>query len=412
MNVLKLTTASQPSPEVARIARRYGWGFLVLSLLLGWALFNVALRNAIPAEANLYVLQPVFWLYVALMAFGLRSAEGEPLRLLDQRGLVATAAMLGGAQVAVMVLLGLLAGFGRSPYAHTWLIGSLNVWFVATRLVGVEAARWYLGQALGRRSAALGFLGAWLVPLFLLLPFGQYSQLGEAGSALRVAGQTLLPLTAENLLAAQLALSAGPLASLAYRGVLQGFEWLSPILPDLSWMVAAFVGVLVPIAGLLFIAQPDSAAKPDEAAPASPARKSEERASVTGWLLVAGLAVGVIWLNSGFLGIRPSLVSGNSMNPALYPGDVVFTRTIAPEAVQVGDVIRFRRDGLDVVHRVAAIETGGAGLVFTTRGDNNNVDDAPVLAEHIQGKLVLTLPKIGWIGIGVRLALAWVGGLL
>jgi signal peptidase len=245
---------------------------------------------------------------------------------------------------------------------------------------------------------------AWLIPL------GQYTQFGSAESAIRVSGQTLLPAAAENLLAAFLALAGGPLASMAYRGVLLGFEWLSPILPDLPWLVAAFVGVLAPVVGLILLQQGEE--EPQAAVQAAAAKPGSEKASAAGWLLVAALGVGVIWFNSGFLGVRPSLISGNSMNPALYPGDVVITRAVSPVAIRVGDLIRFRRDGIDVVHRVVAVEGSGSALVFTTRGDNNNVDDAPVLAEQVQGRVVATLPKIGWIGIGFRRALAWVGGLL
>jgi signal peptidase len=122
------------------------------------------------------------------------------------------------------------------------------------------------------------------------------------------------------------------------------------------------------------------------------------------------LAVGVIWLNSGALGVRPSLISGNSMNPMLYPGDVVITRVISPEQIQVGDVIRFHRDGIDVVHRVKEMQTNGSTPVFITRGDNNNVDDSPVMAEQLEGKVVLTIPKVGWVGIFFRQALASMGG--
>jgi signal peptidase len=271
--------------------------------------------------------------------------------------------------------------------------------------VGIETARWCLGRTFGRVHAGLGYLAAWLLPLLLLIPLGQYSLLGAPQSAMRVAGGTLLPAAAENLLAAYLAMAAGPLASIAYRGVLQSFEWLSPILPDLPWILAAFAGVLAPVLGLILLNGQDAPA-------ASETKKEGENAWAGAWLLVAALGVGVIWLNSGFLGIRPSLVSGNSMNPALYPGDVVVTRETKPEAIRVGDVIRFRRDGLDVVHRVVEIVEQDSGLVFTTRGDNNNTDDAPVMAEQVQGKLILTIPKIGWIGILFRLALAWVGGIL
>jgi signal peptidase len=128
--------------------------------------------------------------------------------------------------------------------------------------------------------------------------------------------------------------------------------------------------------------------------------------------MVGVLAVGVIWLNNGALGVQPSLISGNSMNPVLYPGDVVITRVSSPEKIQVGDIIRFHRDGIDVVHRVVEVQNNNSTLVYITRGDNNNVDDSPVIANQLEGKVILTIPKIGWIGILFRRALAWMGGLL
>jgi signal peptidase len=140
--------------------------------------------------------------------------------------------------------------------------------------------------------------------------------------------------------------------------------------------------------------------------------KSRENTSVGSWLIVGVLAAGVIWLNNGALGIQPSLISGNSMNPVLYPGDIVITRVISPEKIQVGDIIRFHRDRIHVVHRVMEVQNNNATLVFITRGDNNNVDDSPVMANQLEGKVILAIPKIGWIGILFRRALAWMGGIL
>jgi hypothetical protein len=41
-------------------------------------------------------------------------------------------------------------------------------------------------------------------------------------------------------------------------------------------------------------------------------------------------------------------------------------------------------------------------ITFITRGDANNTDDPPVLASALEGKVVLTVPKIGWVTIGIR----------
>jgi len=60
------------------------------------------------------------------------------------------------------------------------------------------------------------------------------------------------------------------------------------------------------------------------------------------WCCVGGRA---IWFNTAFLVFQPSLISGNSMNPLLYPGDIIIARQVAPEKIQVGDVIAITATG-------------------------------------------------------------------
>ncbi len=379
MNPIKLINVNGDFSLIQPAARRFGWIILSVFLLAGYLLLNFASPGMLSSNFILYVLQPALWLTVALLALGLWSIEGERVNLLEHSSLIFAAATIGATQVAVSVLAGLLAGFGHSPYAHTMVMAALNLWFVATSLLGIETARWYLGKTIGRIHAGLGYAVAWLLPLVLLIPFSKFSLLALPESAARLTGQTLLPAAAENLLAAFLVISGGPLASIAYRGVMLAFEWLSPILPDLPWMGAAFVGVLVPVFGLLALNRQET--RSSEPVEATDKKKSEAGASTGYWLLVGVLAVGVIWLNTGALGVRPSLVSGNSMNPTLYPGDVVISRVIPPEKVQVGDIIRYQRDRIDIVHRVVAVQQNGSELVFTTRGDNNNTNDEPVHGE-------------------------------
>ena len=86
------------------------------------------------------------------------------------------------------------------------------------------------------------------------------------------------------------------------------------------------------------------------------------------WLLVGVLAVALIWMNTGVFGIQPSLMSGPSMNPTLWAGDVVIVRKVAPETIQVGDIVRFHRDNIDVVHRVKEIQNEAGQITFITAG--------------------------------------------
>jgi signal peptidase len=409
MNSTNLARINHPLSGIEPVARRFGWLILTVCLLVAYLLANFVSSGIDSINLYLYILQPVLWLGITLVAFLLWSAEGEQVKLFEHSNLVLSAAIIGGVQVAVSILFGFLAGFGNSPYTHTFLMILLNLWFVATKLVGVETARWYLGKSLGRINIGLGYLVAWLIPFILLIPIGKFGLLNQPESAFRLIGSTLIPGASENLLAAYLVLSAGPLASIAYLGVIQAFEWLSPILPDLPWLALAFVGAVVPLLGLIALNREDisSTTKDGEA---TNQKDIHERSLPGSLLLLAALAVGVIWLNSGALGVRPSLISGNSMNPVLYPGDVVITQNISPESIRVGDVIRFHRNGIDIIHRVKEVQNNNPSPIFITRGDNNNVEDEPVMADQLEGKLVLTIPKIGWIGILFRRALALAGG--
>ena len=47
--------------------------------------------------------------------------------------------------------------------------------------------------------------------------------------------------------------------------------------------------------------------------------------------------------------------------------------------IQVGDVIKFQSDNYYVIHRVYAIEETDDGLLFTTKGDNNNAPDEQII---------------------------------
>jgi len=86
---------------------------------------------------------------------------------------------------------------------------------------------------------------AWLLPLILLIPFSNYSQLAQPEGAFRLVGQTLLPQAAESMLAVFLAVTGGPVASLAIGVSYRPSNGSRRSLPNLPWMAAAFVGVLV-----------------------------------------------------------------------------------------------------------------------------------------------------------------------
>ena len=129
------------------------------------------------------------------------------------------------------------------------------------------------------------------------------------------------------------------------------------------------------------------------------------------WMLAAAAAVGLIWFNTGLLGVQPALVSGQSMAPSYVVGDIIVTQDVDVDSLRVGDVIRYRSaSGRSIFHRIIDVTGSGAGRVFITRGDNNNVNDPPVVAAQIDGRVVFKIPKIGWLPIRLGQGLRSLGG--
>lgn len=120
------------------------------------------------------------------------------------------------------------------------------------------------------------------------------------------------------------------------------------------------------------------------------------------WMfMVAVLGLGALLMVSlvPVAHIQVKVVKSGSMEPAIRTGGIVIDRAVS--LYQVGDIITFGADTktqIPTTHRIVAIEGEGASTVFTTKGDANDTND-PVgtrLAD-VRGKVILTLPYVGYL---------------
>lgn len=131
----------------------------------------------------------------------------------------------------------------------------------------------------------------------------------------------------------------------------------------------------------------------DAAAPDAPVRRVL-RAVPTVLLYAAALvAVWFLWPSSLGGCTTLTIVSGHSMEPTYYTGDVVVARCGQP---QVGDVVVYQpaeMGGARIIHRII----GGDGATgWTMQGDNNGfVDPFTPTEDEVVGVAALHLPKVG-----------------
>ena len=100
-----------------------------------------------------------------------------------------------------------------------------------------------------------------------------------------------------------------------------------------------------------------------------------------------------------FFGFRPYAVISGSMIPTLPVGALVVDKVVEPETIIKGDIITFNISGETstvATHRVVNIDEEKEE--FTTKGDNNkDVDSNPVSFSQLVGKVVFSLPILGYV---------------
>jgi signal peptidase len=129
---------------------------------------------------------------------------------------------------------------------------------------------------------------------------------------------------------------------------------------------------------------------------------------VSGLLMVLLITVAAMFTYTKLSGGEPEIfgyqlktVLSGSMEPEIQTGSIIAVETVEDgSGFAEGDVITFMeaQDKL-ITHRVVEVNESSDGVIYTTKGDNNNApDSSPVLAENVLASYSgVTVPYAGYI---------------
>ena len=376
--------------------------YIILALFLT---VNIILTLYIPGGLMAYALPSLCWTTLAITTLIL--AGTEKIRSWTNKRITLMALLVAAFQIFIFIDAGLITKFGKSPLSFTPTGIAINLMLVSSTLLGMELSRGYLTKTLNRKKPTLTLATVTLLYTFTNVSIFALINFQNPFIYSKFMGETFLPILTENLLATYLALISGPLASLAYRAPLRAFQWFSPILPDLPWGYKALIGVMTPTIGFIAInmatTQRDllKAGIPTKKENTIKTRKSQK--SIKGWLAISTFLVLAIWTSTGLLGFYPTIVGSGSMQPSLNIGDIAIVISTPSSQIKVGDIIQYWQNEEMKLHRVVEITETERGKAFITKGDANpSPDTDPVFPNQIRGKLIYTIPKIGWISITIK----------
>lgn len=108
------------------------------------------------------------------------------------------------------------------------------------------------------------------------------------------------------------------------------------------------------------------------------------------------------------------IVSG-SMEPIIKIKDAVLIKRVDNEdEVKYGDVVTYRAMdpsyyGVLITHRIVDIKEENGEKIYITKGDHNEtIDRSPIKFDQINGKVVMRIPKIGYLKYFLVTSYGWI----
>lgn len=364
---------------------------LLISVLGIYAMENTPISSMIGNSLFIYLLKPLFWCGIALAFFAMPALRYKS-KLRTRNFINSWSFIFAVVFICVQVLAGLVDGLGKSPYDHSISGIAINIFSVGAVLAGREFLRSYVVNILTKDGNYIVFLAVSIFMTLLAFPVQKYTDLQGYESIVKFCAQFFLPEFSKNFLATYLVFLGGPASSLIFLGTMEAFNWMSPILPDLQWITAASVGILTP--AFMFTTMQGLF----EVESKQRNRRDLKKEGLTSFIVTVLLSVGIVWFAVGVFPVYPSVVVTGSMEPMIYPGDVILVRkTMDIKEIQVGDVIYFKRGEIMISHRITEIIEKDGVPNYRTKGDNNNVEDSQLVnPEQIRGEIIKVVPNIGW----------------
>ena len=318
--------------------------------------------------------------------------------------IVQIAIILAVFQTFLAVFTAFFMGFGKNTLV--WTPSALAIYFpfLLMPFLATEFSRALLAQTITRRKPTMAIL---LISLFytLLTPtIPTYLGLATPLAITEFLIRTLIPTLAISLLATYFAYLGGFPANLAYMAIPALFTWFSPILPNIQWQTSSVLTVIAAAIGFILL---DTAVKPlpktqRERISIRRAFLKKGKSQLPYWTIIALIGVIAVWSSTGLLGFTPTVIASGSMQPTLNVGDMVIVLSTPAKTIKIGDIIQYQTAQEPTIHRVIDKYEAGGTTWFITQGDANNAPDDPVNERQVMGKVVLTIPKLGWVSIYLK----------
>lgn len=346
----------------------------------------------------LYILNPLFWLTLALFLKIALPKVYEKRKL--KKEIISYIIIASFSYIIIYIISGLFVTFGNNPYATTLKGYITNLWISMSIIIAREYIRYKLVNNVYDKDKT--FIAVLITICYVIIDFGIYRFINADHISLltiiKLIAQVLIPSIAKNILFSYIATISNYVPAILYEFTINTYTWLSPILPNSPWIITVIIESIIPIIVFLYIRY--LRLRNDLFKSREKLINSDPRSIIT-LVVVVVLAT---WFALGIFPIVPISVASASMVPEFNIGDVAIIKKCNVNDVTVGDIIQYKMEGYTVVHRVVEKKQSNGEVTFITKGDNNSSPDSkPVTEDQLIGKAIFKIKYIGYPAIWLHI---------
>jgi signal peptidase I len=289
---------------------------------------------------------------------------------------------------------GIAVGYYKNLYSLNFIKIIENIFPLLILIILEELVRYNIIS-----KEANKFVIFLLIMLFvsfdILTQYNAYN-LSTSSGIFELIGYLILPSIITNALLTFMTEKSGYLPSITYRIILELYIYLVPIIPDYGVYIQSLLNIIFPL--IMFLKINTIYAKETYKA-----RTPKRFVSIIITIPLMCILIALVGLISGVFSYYMMAIASNSMVPTFSRGDAVIVQKIKTseiENIEVGDIIVYYHDQKMIVHRVVSIKKTNGGLVFNTKGDNNeDKDNWDITESNIKGVVKKEIKYIGYPSI-------------
>ena len=340
-------------------------GFLKLKVFVVPSFFQESTR----------IVTMIIWIALTIIFIPI---ENDHTRFKGKKEKIKTTLIIVIIYYILYFLLGLVLGYKKSPYGRSFFVIIKNLFYI----VGLIAMQDYVRtKVMNNQRKKLNYILFTFIFVLLRLDYSEGIAVFSSGEKIfEYFASVIMPEIAKGCVCSYLAISGGVGLVYAYSIPVALFQVLSPVFPDLDWFLKSIFDILISL--ILFLYNNyEHTIKTTRMT-----RKEKKKINPVKKIPAIFALLFVAAFIAGFLPAKPVAIMSYSMVPTFSRGAVVIsvkTNQKDLEKLKVGDILHYKSENGEVIHRIVEIQKDEDGnLLFKTQGDNNGSADSKLVEEE------------------------------